>query len=203
MAVNIRKIERGHAEQLARALGVGGSDDGRVDPDEAMLVEKAVDRLGDAVAHARGRADDVGARPQVRHFAQVFHGVRLGLDRIGVGIFHPAQHLDLACLHFERLPLGGRRHDAAAGLDRAAGGEMHELIGVVGERGGRHHLHRMKAGAVGNVHEGDPRLRIAAGAHPALERDRGIRRGVAGENVEATTVGHDERGKLVPGAMIL
>ena len=173
-----------------------GGDDGRVDPEEAVLVEKAVDRLGDGVAHARDRADDVGARPQMRHFAQVFHAVRLGLDRIGVRIFDPADHLDLARLHFERLALGRRGHDAAGRFDRAAGGQMHDLVGVIGQRVRRHHLHRMKARAVGNVHEGNAGFRIAAGAHPALERDRGIRGRAAGEDVEASAECHDGSRRL-------
>jgi hypothetical protein len=69
-ARQVGEIERGDAEQRAGALGVGRGDDRRVDPEEALLVEEAVDRLGDRVAHARHRADHVGARPQVRHLAQ-------------------------------------------------------------------------------------------------------------------------------------
>jgi hypothetical protein len=53
-------------------------------------VEEAVDRLGDRVAHARQRADHVGARAQVRDLAQELERVRLGLDRIRVGIVDPA-----------------------------------------------------------------------------------------------------------------
>ena len=108
------------------------------------LVEEAVDRLRERVAHARRRADHVGARPQVRDLAQELERVRLGLDRIGVGIVDPADDLDRARLHLERLALRGRRHDRAGRLDRAAGGELLDLVGVVGQRVGRDHLHRME-----------------------------------------------------------
>ena len=151
-----------------------GGDDRRVDPEKAVLVEEAVDRLRQRVAHARRRADHVGARPQVRHLAQELHGVRLGLDRIGVGVVDPADHLDRARLHLERLALGGRRHDRAGRLHRAAGRELQHLVGVVGERVGRHHLHRMERRAVREVHERDAGLGVAPCAHPALDGDRRV-----------------------------
>ncbi len=41
-------------------------------------------------------ADHVGARPQMRDLAQELERVRLRLDRIGVGVVDPADHLDRA-----------------------------------------------------------------------------------------------------------
>ncbi len=93
-ARQVGEVERRDAEQRAGALGVRRGDDRGVDPEEAVVVEVAVDRLGQRVAHARRRADDVGARPQVRDLAQIFHGVVLGRDRIGVRVVDPADHLD-------------------------------------------------------------------------------------------------------------
>jgi hypothetical protein len=75
---HVREIERGDAEHLPGALAVAGGHDRRVDPEEAALVEEAVDGLGDAVAHARHRAEGVGARAQVRHFAQELQVCGLG-----------------------------------------------------------------------------------------------------------------------------
>ena len=46
-AWQVRKIERRDAEERARAFRIGGGDDRRVDPQEPLLVEEAVDRLGD------------------------------------------------------------------------------------------------------------------------------------------------------------
>ncbi len=66
-----------------------------------------MDRLRDRVAHAGDRADDVGARPQVRHFAQELERVRLRLDRIRVRIVDPPDDFERARLHLEGLPLAG------------------------------------------------------------------------------------------------
>ena len=63
--------------------------------------------LRQRVPHARRRPDHVGARPQMRHLAQELHRVRLRLDRIGVRVVDPADHLDRARLHLERLALAG------------------------------------------------------------------------------------------------
>ena len=64
-----------------------------------LVVEETMDRLGDRVAHARQRADDVGARPQMRDLAQEFERVRLRLDRIRIRIVDPADHADrCACI---------------------------------------------------------------------------------------------------------
>ena len=46
----------------------------------------AVDRRHHGVAHARDRAEQVGARAQVRDLAQELQRVLLGLDRIGFRI---------------------------------------------------------------------------------------------------------------------
>ena len=131
-ARQVGEVERRHPEQRARPFRVGRGDDRRVDPEKAVVVEEPVDRLRQGVAHPRRRRDHVGARPQVRHVAQELHRVRLGLDRIGVGVLDPADHLDRARLHLERLPLGRRRHDRPGRLHRAAGRELLHLVGVVG-----------------------------------------------------------------------
>ena len=51
-ARQVGEIERRDPEQLAGALGVGGRDDRRVDPEEAVLVEEPMDRLRERMAHA-------------------------------------------------------------------------------------------------------------------------------------------------------
>ena len=70
---------------------------------------------------------------QVRDLAQVLHRVALRLHRVGVGIVDPADDLDRARLHLERLALGLRRDDRAGRVDRAAGGQAQDLVRVVGE----------------------------------------------------------------------
>ena len=76
-----------------------------------------MDGLGNGVADARCGSHDVGSRTQVGNLAQVLHAVRLGLDRVGVRIVNPADYLDVARLHFERLSLCRRGNDQAGGFD--------------------------------------------------------------------------------------
>ena len=94
IAAEVREVERADAEHLAGALGVAGRDDRRVDPEEAVLVEVAMDRHAEAVAHARDRAERVRPRPQVRDFAEVLERVLLRLNRIRLGVVDPADDLD-------------------------------------------------------------------------------------------------------------
>ena len=64
-ARNIVRIERGHAEHFARALGITRSDERRVDVDKVSLLEEAVDGKGDDRAHAEGRLKQIRAGTQV------------------------------------------------------------------------------------------------------------------------------------------
>jgi hypothetical protein len=78
IARQVCQIQRGQAEHVARAFGVRRRDDRRVDPEEALLGEMAMDRRHHRVAHARDRAEQIGARAQMCDFAQEFHRMRLG-----------------------------------------------------------------------------------------------------------------------------
>ncbi len=179
----ISHIERGYAEQRSRSFRIRAGDDRRIHPQEAVLAEEAVDRLRHRVPHARRGGDDVRARAQVRHLAQELERVGLGLDRIVVGVFDPADDAHRGCLHLEGLPFRRRRHDAARRLHGAAGGKTHDLVRVVGQRIRRHHLHGMERRAVRQVDEGNPRLRVAPGAHPAAEGDRTVFRRTSGQDI--------------------
>jgi hypothetical protein len=131
----------------------------------------------------------------VRDLAQELERVRLRLDRVGVRILHPADHFHSGGLHLERLPLGRRGHDGAGGLDRAAGGQPQDLVGVVGQRVRGDDLDRVEAGAIGDVHEGDARLRVASRADPALDGDGSVLRCAAREDVGA---GERKHAALLP-----
>ena len=159
-----------------------------------MLVKKAVNRAGDGVAYACGRADHVGARAQMCDFTQELHGVRLGCDRIGIRIIDPANDLDRGGLHFKWLALGGRWHDQPGSFDGAASCEFLDFIGVIDERIRHHDLHRMKARAIGQVHERNTRLGIATGFDPTLDRNGNMfvaQRRFAGEDVETAKMAHE------------
>ena len=116
--------------------------------------------------------------------------VRLRLDRVGVRIVDPADDPDRAGLHLERLALRLRRHDAAGGLHRATGRQMHYLVRIVGQRIRRHHLHGVETRAIGNVHEGDAGLGIAPRAHPTLQSDRRVVGRAPRQNVRTSQRGH-------------
>ena len=159
-----------------------------------MLVKKAVNRAGDGVAYACGRADHVGARTQMRDFTQELHGVRLRRDRVGVRIIDPANDLDRGGLHFKWLPFGGRRHDQPGSFDGAASGEFLHFFGVIDECIRHNDLHRMKARAIGHVDERNTRLGIATGFDPTLDRNGNMfvaQRRFAGEDVETAKMAHE------------
>ena len=90
-AREVGQVERRDPEELAGALGVAGGDDRRVDPVEAVLVEVAVDRHGQAVPDPGHRAEGVRARPQVGDLAEVLERVALGRDGVGVRDRRPSR----------------------------------------------------------------------------------------------------------------
>ena len=124
-----------------------------------------------AVPHARDRAERVRARPQVRHFAQVLERGLLRLNRIGVRVVDPADDLDRLGLQLDRLPLALARRQRTGRDDRAARRQLLDLALVVGQRGRRDDLDRVEAGAVVDVDERQPGLRVAPRANPAADGD--------------------------------
>ena len=72
-----------YGDRLTRAFAVGCRDDGRLDIDEIALLEEGMDRVGQSVAHAKGRAKGVAADPQMTYLAEKFQGVTFLLQRIG------------------------------------------------------------------------------------------------------------------------
>src|SRR5690606_35016257 len=79
-------IARADLEHLARALRVRRGDDRRVEPQEAPLLEEAVDLPGQRVADPEDRLQGVGPRPQVRDGPEVLEGGALLLQRVGARI---------------------------------------------------------------------------------------------------------------------
>ena len=191
-ARQIHHVECRYTEQFARTLGIAGGDDRRIHPQETAFMKEAMNRLRHRVPHARGGTHHIGARPQVRHLAQVLHGVHFRRDRVGIRIVHPANHLDGCGLHFERLALGGRRDDGAGCFHGAAGGELDHFRFVIAQGIRRHHLHRMEAGTIGNADKRNARLGITPGLDPAFDGDRCIGGSLAAEDIDTTKCGHDE-----------
>ncbi len=165
VARQVGHVQRRDPEHLAGALGIGRGHDRGADPVEAVLVEEPVHGLGQAVADAGDRTEQVRARAQVRHFAQELRAHRLGLDRVGQRVFDQADDLDVAGLDLEGLALALGFDQGAAGDHRAARGQALDVVeisqGVIG-----HHLDGGEAGAIGDIDEGK-RRRAAHRADPS------------------------------------
>ena len=130
--------------------------------------------LGHGVADPGDGAEGVGAGPQVGHRAQVFEGVALLGDGVGLGIVDAADDVHDACLDFPVLALARRLRDDAVDLQRAAGAEFDDVVVVVERLVG----HDLQVGEAGTVVDGDERKAAARGApglHPAADGDFGPR----------------------------
>ena len=162
-------------------LGIAAGNDRCVDPDEALLVKETVDGLGCGIANPSDGPKGVGTRAEVRNLAQVLHGVGLGLDRVVLGIFDPANHRQRVGLDFEALALALRRHQRALDDDRAARGQLLHFACVVLQAGLRHHLDWIEAGAVAYVDEAKASLGVPTGPYPALDFVLLPHKGVTGD----------------------
>ncbi len=107
------------------------------------------------MTYAGDSADEVSARTQVRHFTQVLDAVALGRHRVGVWIFHPAGHFDVACLDLKALALAWRGNNRAGHHHGTAGGQVQDFTIVIGQRIINNGLYRIKAGTVIDGQEGD------------------------------------------------
>src|SRR5690606_405135 len=186
----VAQVEGRDPEHLTRALGVGGGDERGRDPEIALLVEVAVHGLGQAVADPGDGAEQVGARAQVGDLAQELERVRLGLDRVGLGVLDPADDLDGFGLDLERLALALGGGEGRSEEHRAARGQALHLGLVVGQRGRGHDLDRGEAGTVADVDEAQAGLGVAAGADPAADGDFAADRPACRERVFDADCGH-------------
>ena len=167
---------------------------GRVDVDEAALLEELVYRRGGDAPDAEDGGEEVRARPEVLYRAQELHAVALLLQRVvGRG---RALDLDGVRLELEGL-LGLRReHELAADYERRADVLAGDLV-VVGEaRALEHDLQVAVRRAVVERDEAEV-LHVAYGAGPAadgyLAAGKAGRVGVNGGNPLAF------HGKIPPG----
>ncbi len=152
-------------------------------PEEALFVEEAVQRLRQGVTHAGYRANQVGARTQVRYFTQILDAVALGRHRVGVRVFHPAGHFHAGRLDLKALTLTLRSHDFTGDNHRAAGGQTQHFLIVIGQRIINNGLYRIKAGTVIDGEERKASFRISAGTHPSADRDFAVNGNAALEYV--------------------
>ena len=167
---NIGQIERGDLEHLAGPFAVAGSDDRRVDVQEAFFLEEIVDRAGHAISQPGDGAERIGPRSQMGNRPQELERVLLLLQgvRFGVGI---AVDDHRGGLHLGGLPLGRRGFDHAFHRNARTGAELFDFAIVVRQRGFRQDLDIALARTVVHFQEAETGLRIAPGADPTLQFD--------------------------------
>ncbi len=140
---------------------------------EAALLKKLVDGEGEGVAHAKDRAECVGARSEVRDVTQELHRVTFFLERVRGGIGASVDE-DLLGLELDTLT-GGRGSDELASHPHArARGD--DAQGVLWNRTRLDDdLQIDERAAVVHLDEMDP-LAVAPRFHPAVNGDLGTRR---------------------------
>ena len=161
---HILQVQGGHLEHLTGALAVAGGDDGRVDVDEALVLEEAVDGVGRGGAHPEGGGEQVRPGPQVLDGPQELHAVALLLEGIVRG--GGALHFDGAGFELQGLlGLRGQYHGAGDDQRRAhvLGGDILIIFQGVGVHD---HLEIAEAGAVVELDEAE-RLHVPDGTDPA------------------------------------
>ena len=134
------EVEGRDLEHLARALGVGGGDEGRVDVVEAALLEELVDGEGHAVADPGHRAEGIGPGPEVGDLAEELEGVGLLLEGIALG-GGLADDGEASGLDLELLARGGRGDEAAFDADAGARARAGELGSRAWPRGASSKTH--------------------------------------------------------------
>ena len=168
----VGRVDGGHAEHLARALGVRRGDDGSVHVEEATLLEEAVDGKGGHAAHAEDRTEEVGTAAQMLLGAQEL--ARLALLLHGVVGRGGTLHRDGLCLQLEGLGTVRRKLERSA-HDEGGAHVLRDnpLVRLVPQAlAVDHNLQVLEAAA---VVQGDKAkvLHVADGAHPACDGELG------------------------------
>ncbi len=155
-------------EHLAGTFAVAGGDKGRVEVEEAALVEEGVDGHGHVVAQAHDGAEGVGAQAQVAYLAQELHAVALLLEGVGVGVGFAVDD-DTFGLHLDGLARALALDELALHADAGTGGDALQLFFELGGVGDD--LYVVDDTTVVHGQEGDV-LVAALGAHPAFDTNR-------------------------------
>lgn len=118
-------VEGGDAEQFARAFAVARGDDGCVDVDEILFLEKAVDGERDARAEAECGSEEIGARTEVGDAAEELGGVTFFLK--WVVVWAGAYELEPGGVHFPLLAFPRGFDEISGDDDTRSGGGGGEL----------------------------------------------------------------------------
>src|SRR5690606_26429095 len=78
----VARVEGCHPEHCASTFSIGTRDDGRMNINEASVVKKCVDGIGQGMSHSHYRAKRVGSGSQMCDLTKEFKRVALGLKRV-------------------------------------------------------------------------------------------------------------------------
>ena len=120
-------------EHCTRAFGIGGGDDGRVNPVESAVVEEFVNGLGGLVSYAHDGAEGVSAYAKVGDFAEEFEGGAFLLEGVG-GWVGGAVDGYFFGVELDGLALSGAFDKVAGEHDAGSGGDL--LEGFFGDCSG-------------------------------------------------------------------
>ena len=178
--LQVVEVFRGDLEHLTGAFAVAGSDEGRVEIEEAVLVEVVVHGHGHVVADAEDRAESIGAQTQMGVLAHVFEGLAFLLH--GEVAAALTEHLDGCSLDFSGLACALAFDEDAFNAQAGTGGDEFEHVGIKLLHIG-HHLHVLDGGAIVECDEVDT-LTAAARTHPSLHAHSGAKVGAAQKVVD-------------------
>jgi hypothetical protein len=178
--VELALVHARRHEVVARALGRGLGEDGRLHLDEAEVREPVAQREQHAVPHGQRRLRAFPAQVEVAVLQPELLGDaarRVRRRELEGRRLRRREHLQRACEHLHLagpalavgLPRRPRPHDALhadhrLGLERARLGAQRRRHRVV-------EGHLRDAVFVSQIHEDEGAAELAAGVHPARERD--------------------------------
>ena len=129
-------------------------------------MEEAVHLVRQRMPHARHGAETVGARAQMRQFAQPFEIDLLLAQRIAQRR-REAQHFDRPGFYLDRLTATFRGLQRAFNHNRRAGVQLQNFVLIIRQRCGRDHLQVRQTRPVVDLNKRKAPFGIAPGSHPS------------------------------------
>ena len=165
-------VEGRHTKHLARALGVGGRDDGRVHVDEATLLKEAMYCKGCHTPHAKDGTKEIRAAAQVLLGTEKLAGRPLLLHGV-VGRGDPL-YVHARGLELEGLGAIGREGELTCDDKRSSDTLGHDalVLRITKPLPADNDLQILEAAAVVE-HDETKVLHVSDGADPASNGDRG------------------------------
>lgn len=177
-------IEGGDLKHFTRAFTIGSSDDGGGDPEEATALEEFMNGHGERVAHAGNSAKGIGARAQMGDRAQVLERHSLLVEWI-LRWIHETEHTQRSDVKLACLLAAGRGCDDPGDRDTCAGMQVEDVALIILEGGWSNELKIFEARTVVQFDEREATFGVTAGAHPAINNDRGTFKSIVEDACDA------------------